>query len=390
MAKTLRGSMIVGYYKQSKEDFSDHGQIVTIDDEGVHFECKTTPYGFVSPDAKVWFQTFSEISEDGEMVEREYLMTTGYLWTKAFPEANKVIEEGRPQSMELDSDSVKGAWTNSVKNDYEILIINDAVFSKLCILGEDVEPCFEGASVTKPDISTSFSLDDGFKNTVYTMMKELQQFLQGGNIQMDKDNLNLESPVVEAESTQTAYVKKDDEEDKKTNEGATSENKDNSENDKSAPVAENKDGGDAKKEEDDEKKKSDKYSMENAVSIEEYNALKDKYSSLESTVAALTKFKNEAELEKKNALIDKFTMLSEDDKAEVVTNINNYSLDEIESKLSVKCFRKGIFVSTDSDKNDNNIVTKVEDNVITYSLAGNAQQSDVPEWIRAVEQNSKT
>ena len=55
MAKTLRGSMIVGYYKKDKEDFTDHGHIMTIDDEGIHFEVKTTPYGFVSPDAKVWF-----------------------------------------------------------------------------------------------------------------------------------------------------------------------------------------------------------------------------------------------------------------------------------------------------------------------------------------------
>jgi hypothetical protein len=55
MAKSLRGSMIVGYYKKDKEDFADHGHIMTIDDEGIHFEVKTTPYGFVSPDAKVWF-----------------------------------------------------------------------------------------------------------------------------------------------------------------------------------------------------------------------------------------------------------------------------------------------------------------------------------------------
>ena len=55
MAKSLRGSMIVGYYKEEKEDFADHGQVVTIDDEGVHFSTKTTPYGFVSPDAEVWF-----------------------------------------------------------------------------------------------------------------------------------------------------------------------------------------------------------------------------------------------------------------------------------------------------------------------------------------------
>ena len=55
MSKTLRGAPIVGYYNSNKEDFSDHGEKVTIDDEGIHFECLTKPYGFVAPDAKVWF-----------------------------------------------------------------------------------------------------------------------------------------------------------------------------------------------------------------------------------------------------------------------------------------------------------------------------------------------
>ena len=34
MAKTLRGAPIVGYYKEEKEDFRDHGQKVTFDKAG--------------------------------------------------------------------------------------------------------------------------------------------------------------------------------------------------------------------------------------------------------------------------------------------------------------------------------------------------------------------
>ena len=45
----------------------------------------------------------------------------------------------------------------------EFFIINYAVFSKLCILGDDVEPCFEGSSVTAPKVSASFTkIDDKF------------------------------------------------------------------------------------------------------------------------------------------------------------------------------------------------------------------------------------
>ena len=53
MAKTLRGAPIVGYYKEEKDDFADHGEQIIFDDEGIKFNCLTTPYGFVSPDAQV-------------------------------------------------------------------------------------------------------------------------------------------------------------------------------------------------------------------------------------------------------------------------------------------------------------------------------------------------
>ena len=53
MAKTLRGAPIVGYYKEEKDDFADHGEQIIFDDEGIKFNCLTKPYGFVSPDAQV-------------------------------------------------------------------------------------------------------------------------------------------------------------------------------------------------------------------------------------------------------------------------------------------------------------------------------------------------
>jgi len=58
MAKTLRGAPIVGYYKEDKKDFGDHGHQMILDGDGIHFNTLTKPYGFVSPDAKVWFQDF--------------------------------------------------------------------------------------------------------------------------------------------------------------------------------------------------------------------------------------------------------------------------------------------------------------------------------------------
>ena len=47
--------------------------------------------------------------------------------------------------MELDERFVEGSWTDFDNNGYSFFIINEAIISKLCILGEEVEPCFEGA-----------------------------------------------------------------------------------------------------------------------------------------------------------------------------------------------------------------------------------------------------
>ena len=150
MAKTLRGAPIVGYYKKDKEDFADHGEQMIWDDEGIHFNVLTKPYGFVAPNAKVWFQDFEDTNEFNETITRTYLMTTGYLWTGQFKEVQSVIDNNKSQSMELDETTLQGHWTTDIKDDMEFFIINDAIFSKLCILGDDVEPCFEGAGITAP------------------------------------------------------------------------------------------------------------------------------------------------------------------------------------------------------------------------------------------------
>ena len=144
MAKTLRGAPIVGYYKEEKDDFADHGERMIFDDEGIKFECLTRPYGFVAPDAKVWFQKFDDVDEFGNTTTREYLMTTGYLWTGQYEECKSVVEGGKPQSMELDEESLEGHWSTNSKTGMDFFIINDAIFSKLCILGEDVEPFIAG------------------------------------------------------------------------------------------------------------------------------------------------------------------------------------------------------------------------------------------------------
>ena len=393
MAKTLRGAPIVGYYKEEKEDFADHGERVILDDEGIKFECLTKPYGFVAPDAKVWFQKFEDTDDFGNQVVREYLMTEGYLWTKQYEECQLALNEGRPQSMELDEESLDGHWSTNNKTGMDFFIINDAIFSKLCILGDDVEPCFEGASVTAPEVSTSFSkVDDTFKKTLYTMMQELKYALEGGQ-DMDTENNNVNPEVaedivtpVDVNGEGTDFAKDDDktkcakDEDKtkcvKDDEEKEEENADSDEEQDSQDDSD--DSNDNKEEEDKDKKYS--------LLEENYNDLQEKYSLLEKEYNKLVQFKSEIENKQKDELIKSFYMLSDEDKADVIANKSKYSLDEIEAKLSVICVRKKVnFDLDDTDKNDDNVEN---DKVTTYTLENT--ESSVPAWIAALKNTQKS
>lgn len=391
MAKTLRGAPIVGYYKEEKEDFADHGERVILDDEGIKFECLTKPYGFVAPDAKVWFQKFEDTDDFGNQVVREYLMTEGYLWTKQYKECQLALNEGRPQSMELDEESLDGHWSTNNKTGMDFFIINDAIFSKLCILGDDVEPCFEGASVTAPEVSTSFSkVDDTFKKTLYTMMQELKYALEGGQ-DMDTENNNVNPEVaedivtpVDVNGEGTDFAKDDDKtkcakDEDKTKCVKDEEEEENADSDKGQDSQDNSDDSNNKEEDEDKDKK---YSL-----LEEnYNDLQEKYSLLEEEYNKLVQFKSEIENKQKDELIKSFYMLSDEDKADVIANKSKYSLDEIEAKLSVICVRKKVnFDLDDTDKNDDNVEN---DKVTTYTLENT--ESSVPAWIAALKNTQKS
>ena len=107
MANSLPGSPIVGFFNEDKKDFEEHNR--TIDIHNGQFEIKdaTRPYGFVDLNAKCWFQKYI----DDDSVEREYLVTEGYLWTGQYPECKRSVEQGNNQSMELDNKRIDAYWT---------------------------------------------------------------------------------------------------------------------------------------------------------------------------------------------------------------------------------------------------------------------------------------
>ena len=365
MAKTLRGAPIVGYYKDSKEDFADHGEKVTFDDEGIHFECMTRPYGFVAPDAKVWFQKF----QDDDGIIREYLLTEGYIWSDIYPESKRIIEQGNNQSMELNKDSVKGNWTDSLNSKDRFFIINEAIIEKLCILGENYEPCFEGAQ-----IKAHFSLNDEFaqlKNAMYSMMQELNLSKGGTNMAEKTDDLVVAVEEIPAQVAEETPV-------------ITEEKVENFE--KISDETEQVESVETK-----ETVEEQKYNLEEIAEYVElkdkfdaltsdYTALKEQYDALSAEIEPLKEFKLVAEREKKKAMINKFFMLSDEDKKDVIDNIDSYSLDDIEAKLSVICVRNKVSFNLDEDKEE-------KEEPLVFNLNTLNTDSDIPDWIKAVKNN---
>lgn len=425
MANSLPGTPIVGQYLLSVNDFGDHGEEeLVIDEHGVRFVKDTVPYGFVAPDAKVWWQMF--LDKDG--VEREYLLTEGYLWTGRYPETRRIIEQGNNQSMELDRNTLVGEWSkiegewSKVDNDeHEYFIINDATFTALCILGQDVEPCFEGASIGAKNSRMVYSLDrDDFKEKMLDFMADLKDALNYSSYKGGKEmeNLNnpvietpevevpvvetpvVETPVVEEHALETPVVEEPAVEDefvekKKKDEEDAEDDKDPE--DKDEPADDEDDSDDDKDDEDEEEKKKKKntYSLEEVVEYQEllerfnllqgqFDAISNELNSIKPEYSKLKELQVEAEEKAKDDMINSFYMLSDEDKKEVIENKVNFSLEDIEAKLSVICVRKKVnFGLNESSENDSNTETPIT----TFNVEDSYDST--PAWLKVVDNIAK-
>ena len=483
MANSLPGSPIVGYYNEDKEDFEEHNRIIEIKNGKFKLKDTTRPYGFVDLNAKVWYQKFLD---DGT-TEREYLMTEGYLWTGQYPEARRIVEGGNNQSMELDEKFLDATWTKDINGNRKFFIINEAIISKLCILGDEEEPCFEGSTITKPTIN--FSFDEDFKVQMFKMMEELKNLITEGGTPMfasyaveigdalwhalysflevnfaeeeceypmskyyidsiweegaqkfailrdRKDSkyfrLNFiyndegfssdgvltevektyvpvtETPVFSLEDIEKfeaeRYAQSITEEEEIVEEVASEEEVAEPEESVEPEVTEFKEEKEEEEEIcpkcekpvsectcDEEEEKKDKYSLEE---IPEYVELLSKYEAMETELASvqqtkdsmaeelanLRAFKAEIDLEKKQEMVNSFYMLSDEDKKEVVDNISNYSLDEIEAKLSIICVRNKVNFNLEKD---------IETAPTTYNV-NNENFDSVPAWVKSVQSVAK-
>lgn len=370
LANTLPGSPIVGFYNKETGDFEEHNRKIEIVGNELRIEDTTRPYGFVDMNAKAWFQDYLD---DG--VVHTYLVTEGWIWTGVYPESQRVVEQGNNQSMELDPDTLDGFWATKDNWETEFFIINGAIMKKLCILGENFEPCFEGAGIS------NFSLNDDFNLKIYNLMKEVRE-LKGGNCFVETENLDNvvveEEPVVEVvDDPITEFAAP---EDLVVEEPAAEEE----------PVAEpepvdviDNDIIDNDPEEEENLDNEVQFSLDDFHSLQQdysdlearFNELQNQYDTMQSEYAVLVEFKKGKDREDKQAMIDSFSMLSDDDKAEVVSHIDEYSVDEIEAKLAVICVRNKLNMSEQAESPNAGTTFSLDD------IDDNSEQDNAPAWL---------
>ena len=378
MSETLPGTPIVGQFLG--EDFGDHGGLEIKEDGSYNYSLETVPYGFIPTDANVWWE--EHLDEDG--VTRNYLTTEGYLWTGRYPEAKRVIEKGNNQSMELDIKILTGEWTIDDNLGIQYFKIQEACFSALCILGEDVEPCFEGAKIGKPE-TTKYNLQkDTFKEQMQIFLSDLKYSLQekkGGEetvgTQTVENTTTSETNEVVNNVVEESATDNQTEEVLHTTEVVFMVEDSNIQDIVTSPIA-----------------TSDipAYNLEEVVEYielskahldlqQKYELASEELENLRATVNEYKKLKDEQTRVQKEEMINKFTMLSEDSLSEIRENIETYTLEEIESKLCVMAVRQqaNFSLNAEDDKTET---------VLTYNINQN-MQDDTPSWLKAVDNRIK-
>lgn len=144
LLSSLPYTPIKGIYSESDGDFTDHG----------HQNAEGRIYGIVPAEPNVGWEKF--VDEDG--IEREYACADVLLYTALYKEANEILTKG--ESMELYPPSIKGTWRR-MDDGQDYYVFESGSFFGLQVLGDTVEPCFEGAAF--------FSLYESLKDIVNVM-----------------------------------------------------------------------------------------------------------------------------------------------------------------------------------------------------------------------------
>ena len=235
MSETLPYVPIVGYIEKNEEDendFSDHRNSITIKDGDVNIEYMCHAYGFIPEGAKSSFEI-----RDG----KEWLVGEGYLWTKFEKSVDIFSNSNNSKSQSMEIDNIDGFIDNEGR-----VNVDNARFSALCILGDDVSPGMQGSTI---EMFNANSVKDEIKEMVY-------EFSKKGDKSLEKDTKEKVDEFVEEkdkeDKTDTKKAKTDS--DKKDTEEKVEDVKKNAKKEDEEAKTKSKDEKDSDETDEDKKK----------------------------------------------------------------------------------------------------------------------------------------
>ena len=147
------------------DDYTDHG---TRRSEG-------RIYGIVPENYHLAWE--AHVDEDG--VERTYACVEVIIFTALYKEANDIV--GKSQSMELYEPSIQ--YHKQIIDGQQYIVFDDGCFLGLQVLGDEVEPCFEGAAF--------FSLRENIEQAISKIQELANTFTKKGGKEEVKVNFKL-------------------------------------------------------------------------------------------------------------------------------------------------------------------------------------------------------
>lgn len=318
LIESASGCPVVGLWDTEKRDFTDHSP-----------SDRKRAYGFIPENPNfAW-----EKSYDYDGIERQYAAFDIVLWTKAFSEANEIITH--PLSMELNPDTINGEF--KVINGEYCFYFTSAEMLGVCVLGYDVEPCFEGARFIDINEANEFK-------RLFQLDKQqaLLAYNNKGETSMEYEEKDEKETAPVEEFTQ---IRNDDIEDienieeptEETQEVAETFEKESEEEKEAAPEAEPELDFEAEAQRFAEQvAELEKVNEDFKVKIDE---LEEKVSELERKNFALEEFKtNKIKEEKEKVLNEYSNVLTEEEIANI--NINEFSIESLNDKLAAMAYRK--------------------------------------------------
>lgn len=290
---------------------------------------------------------------DTDGVTRDYAIFSVVLFTEYFAEAQKIL--GQHQSMELDPNSITGDW-GEISGEY-YYIYKTAKMLGFCIIGEH-EPCFSVSSFFSKNDEAYVNQFDKFSSLLSSLKERVEEAdnnAKGGEQTMDPtlENQEVEVEVVEenvetpAEEPVVEFENNEEEEVVEPAEEPVAEVEETPAEDEEEPAA--------------EPTEFEALQSQFNQLQEQFNELNNNYEAAQNRVteletahaaeietlnniianlqASLSNYQAQAiasENARKNALVEKYEkIIGEEEISEIKNKTNDFSYDELESKLAI-------------------------------------------------------